>query len=75
MALHVRDSEKRTYDYFLSCASHRLAGPFGKVDTLMSSVLRYQTDNQEGILERIYPAIGSCGTACNRLSTRNLDSV
>lgn len=36
MALHVRDSEKRTYDYFLSCASHRLAGPFGKVKFLLS---------------------------------------
>ena len=30
MALRLRDSEKRTYDYFLSCASLRLAGPLGK---------------------------------------------
>lgn len=30
MALHVREGEKRTYDFFLSCASERLAGPLGK---------------------------------------------
>ena len=30
MALHLRDSDKRTYDFFISRALQRLAGPLGK---------------------------------------------
>jgi hypothetical protein len=64
LVLHIGDSQRRTYDFFLSRAAPRISGPLDKVSRLLFK-LHALFNIATGLLVRTYSSAGSCGTPYN----------
>ena len=75
LILHVGDSQRRTYDFFISCAAPRISGPLDRVSHSVVVELVHCFNFVTGLLVRIYSSAGSCGASNNGLSAGYLDAL